>query len=200
MDEYGRHLTSWVLQKEISHTSQPKNCIWPFYLLAKQSENSSDGLWKRKSAPPDLWQLTDERADQLIDLSFCSSEALTDTVKESINDQDNGAVHHLVDDFALYPVHDLLNTSGISIFEASYSQDHISYSHDHHMGGNCIVACAVAFSAQLEISFCNWKIYLTSLYELSHKLVYANPALIRTFVAETLWIPTFLPAEVRIKP
>ena len=67
------------------------------------------------------------------------------------------------------------------------------------MGGNCIVACAVAFSAQLEISFCNWKIYLTSLCESSYKPVYANPALIRTFVAAPLKISLFQSEIVRIK-
>ena len=61
----------------------------------------------------------------------------------------------------LNPVHDLFNSTLIGIFKTGNGQYHISNRYNHHMCGNSIVACAVAFRSKLQISLCNRKIDLT---------------------------------------
>ena len=112
-------------------------------------------LWSRKSTPPGLRKLTDKHTDQLVDPDLRCAKALTNAVKERVDDQDNGAVHHLVDDFPLNSVHDLFNSAIIGVFKTGNGQYHISNCHDHHMGSNRIIACAVAFCAKLQISLCD---------------------------------------------
>ena len=110
-------------------------------------------LWSRKSAPPGLRKLTDEHTDQSVDLVLSGAKALTNTVKERVDDQDDSTIHHTVDDFPLNSVHDLFNPTLIGVLKTNNGQYHISDRHNHHMCGNYIVACAVAFRAKLQISF-----------------------------------------------
>jgi len=118
-------------------------------------------LRSSKSAPPGLRKLTDEHTDQFVDLVFGGTKANANTFEERVDDQDNSAVHHLVDDFPLNPVHDLFNSTLIGIFKTGNGQYHISNRYNHHMCGNSIVACAVAFRSKFQISFCDRKIDLT---------------------------------------
>ena len=115
----------------------------------------SPSLRDRKSAPPGLRKLTNKHADQLVDLVCGGSKAFANTFKERVDDQNNGTDHHLVDDFTLDSVHDLLDTTIVDIIKTGYGQYHISDRHDHHMGGNCIVTCTVTFRTWLQISFCD---------------------------------------------